>query len=414
MNNSQLTTKKFSMPAILGFPESLSKKLFHKVLSKLIYGKLTLIDEAGKHVFGNPTDDLSVELIINNENCYRDFILGGSVGAGESYIRGDWDASDLTKLIQIFSRNMEVVANLDSGISRLGAPILKLFHSLNKNTKSGSRRNIEAHYDLGNDFFETFLDESMMYSSAIFKDGESSLYNAQLNKLEVICEKLQLKESDHLLEIGTGWGSMAIYAAEKYGCRVTTTTLSKEQFKWAEGKIKEKGLESKITLLLKDYRDLEGQFDKLVSIEMVEAVGHEYMEDYLASCSKHLTPEGLFLMQVITIPDQRYESARKEIDFIKRYIFPGSCIPSVERVSTAVRKATDLRLIHMNDFTGDYEKTLKIWHSRLMLNKDKVTKLTSAEFLRMWRFYFSYCEGGFAERVIGVAHMTFAKPKALV
>ena len=410
MSEVQLETKRFSIPQVFSVPDKWAKSLFLKFLEKITRAYLIVKDSESVNFFGDPESDLHVTLQINDDKAYADFLVGGSLGAGESYIRGEWDCSNLTDLIKLFARNMKLVESMDSGLAKIGSPILRTLHWMNRNTKAGSRKNIEAHYDLGNDFFKLFLDPSMMYSSAIFESEKTSLQEAQEYKLKTICEKLQLNEDDHLLEIGTGWGAMAIYAAENYGCKVTTTTISKEQYALAKERIREKNLDHKIDLLLMDYRDLSGSFSKVVSIEMVEAVGHEYLEEYFQKCSELTAENGLFLMQVITIPDQRYDKARKEIDFIKRYIFPGSCIPSVERINGCIRTNTDYRLVDMDEYAWHYAKTLNLWHKNLMEHKNEIKKLFSEEFLRMWQFYFSYCEGGFYERVIGSSQMLFAKP----
>jgi cyclopropane-fatty-acyl-phospholipid synthase len=355
MNELKLETEKFSLHQSISLPDKWARNFFFKFARKLKYGQLIIKEDEESFTFGEASD-LCAVITIHKNSVYADLVLGGSLAAGESFMRADWTSDDLTAFIRLFARNMELVNSMDSGLAKLASPILRGAHWLNRNTRSGSRKNIEAHYDLGNEFFDTFLDETMMYSAAIFPDEKSSLYEAQVNKLHTICEKLQLKDTDHLLEIGTGWGAMAIYAAENYGCQVSTTTLSKEQKKLADQRIKEKGLENKITVLLEDYRDLTGVYDKLVSVEMVEAVGHEYLPEFFKSFGSLLKADGLFLMQVITIPDQRYDRARKDIDFIKRYIFPGSCIPSVERVMNCVSKETDMRLLDHCDYTRDYAK----------------------------------------------------------
>ncbi|MCM8526137.1 MAG: cyclopropane-fatty-acyl-phospholipid synthase family protein [Lentisphaeraceae bacterium] len=410
MSEVQLATKRFSLPQVFSVPDKWAKKLFLKFLEKMTKGYLIVKDSNSVNFFGDVESDLHVTLEIKDDSAYADFLVGGSLGAGESYIRGEWDCSSLTDLIRLFARNMQLVESMDSGLAKIGSPVLRTLHWMNRNTKSGSRKNIEAHYDLGNDFFQLFLDESMMYSSAIFENENTSLTDAQQHKLKTICEKLNLNENDHLLEIGTGWGAMAIYAAENYGCKVTTTTISKEQYALAKERIREKNLDDKIDLLLMDYRELKGTYSKVVSIEMVEAVGHEYLEEYFQKCSDLTAEDGLFLMQVITIPDQRYDSARKEIDFIKRYIFPGSCIPSIEKISKCIRNKTDYRLVDMDEYAWHYAHTLKLWHENLLKNEKQIKEKFSAEFMRMWRFYFSYCEGGFFERVIGSSQMLFAKP----
>jgi len=287
-----------------------------------------------------------------------------------------------------------------------------LLHWLNRNTQDGSRRNIAAHYDLGNAFFQLMLDDSMMYSSAIFAHPEMSLYDAQIYRLDKICRKLDLQPGNHLLEIGTGWGSLAIHAARHYGCRVTTTTISREQFDLAMTRITDADLTDKITLLLEDYRNLNGQYDKLVSIEMIEAVGHQYYEEYFRQCSKLLKADGLMLLQAITIADQRYDTARKSVDFIQRYIFPGSCIPSVTAMLSAMTRSSDLRLFDLEEIGPHYATTLRAWHENVLRHANEISALGySQEFLRMWEFYLCYCEGGFLERAIGDVHMLLAKPE---
>jgi cyclopropane-fatty-acyl-phospholipid synthase len=269
------------------------------------------------------------------------------------------------------------------------------------------------HYDLGNDFFKLFLDPTMMYSSAVFPNQETSLDEASLYKLDLICQKLQLSDKDHLMEIGTGWGGMAIYAAKHYGCRVTTTTISEEQYNYACAAVKREGLEDKITLLLKDYRDLDGDYDKLVSIEMIEAVGHEYYDSYFQKCSELLKPDGLMLIQAITILDQRYKHAKNNVDFIQRYIFPGGCLPSNEVISKSVANKTDLHIVDLHDIGMDYARTLAEWRKRFNGSADQVDSMGFDDvFYRMWEFYLCYCEGGFTERAISAAQFLFAKPYA--
>jgi cyclopropane-fatty-acyl-phospholipid synthase len=288
---------------------------------------------------------------------------------------------------------------------------LKLAHFANRNTLSGSKKNISAHYDLGNEFFQLFLDPSMMYSSAVFPTPEADLATAAEHKLELICQQLELKDSDHLIEIGTGWGGMAIYAARHYGCRVTTTTISQEQYEHAREAVVKAGLEDRITLLCDDYRDLTGKFDKLVSIEMIEAVGHEFYESYFSTCSRLLKDNGKMVIQAITIPDQRYDHARQSVDFIKRYIFPGGCLPSIGVITDNLARHTDLHIVGMKDITLDYALTLEAWHHVFLEQLDKVMDMGFDErFIRMWRFYLSYCEGGFRERIIGTFQIAMAKP----
>ena len=288
---------------------------------------------------------------------------------------------------------------------------LKLAHLGKRNTLSGSKKNISAHYDLGNDFFELFLDPTMMYSSAVFPDESEDLNTAAVHKLDLICQSLELKPEDHLIEIGTGWGGMAIHAAEHYGCRVTTTTISREQYQHTCDEVARRGLSDRIAVLCEDYRNLTGKFDKLVSIEMIEAVGHEFYESYFSCVSKLLKPTGKAVIQAITMTDQRYEQARDSVDFIKRYIFPGGCLPSLNIISENLARHTDLQLSDLRDITLDYAKTLEAWHHRFLNQLDQVKNMGFDDrFIRMWRFYLSYCEGGFRERIIGTFQIAMTKP----
>ena len=380
-------------------------------LQKLHTGSLEIVEGDNTLQFGKAGSDMHSRIEILDSEAYRSIALNGSVGAGESYMTGDWTCSDLPMLIRILSRNKDVVDQIDSGLANLGKVALKWLHSLNRNTEKGSRRNIAAHYDLGNDMFELFLDPTMMYSSGIFPSADATMEEASVYKLDRICKKLDLQPTDHLVEIGTGWGSMAIHAAKHYGCKVTTTTISEQQYAWAEEKVKAEGLEDKITLLKKDYRALEGEYDKLVSIEMIEAVGWEYLDTYTATISRLLKPEGMALIQAITIEDQRYEQAKKDVDFIKRYIFPGSFIPCVTAIQNSFTQCTDMKMAHMEDITPHYARTLDAWRKRFLANKNEImAKGYGEDFIRLWDFYFAYCEGGFAERVIGDVHLMFAKP----
>jgi cyclopropane-fatty-acyl-phospholipid synthase len=291
------------------------------------------------------------------------------------------------------------------------APLYKLYHFLRKNTRKGSRENILAHYDLGNEFYALFLDDTMTYSCGIFESQDSSLKDASEAKYDRICRKLRLQPGVHILEIGTGWGGFAVHAAQNYGSRVTTTTISDEQHRFAQNRIKAAGLENQITLLKKDYRDLGGQFDRLVSIEMIEAVGHHYYETFFGKCSQLLKNEGLMALQAITIGDQIFDRHKRSVDFIKRYIFPGSCIPSITAIINAIAAATDLRLVHLEDITPHYARTLAEWRRRFFARIDTVKQQGYSEtFIRMWEYYLCYCEGGFAERYIGDVQVVFAKP----
>jgi cyclopropane-fatty-acyl-phospholipid synthase len=395
-----------------GWLQNLARTLVLKRLQGLQHGHLLIIEGDQRHGFGSATaDEIQVTIHVEDPRFYGDIAFGGSVGAGEAWMLGYWTCNNLTSLVRLMVLNQNVMDNLEGGMAWLARPVLKLLHLMNRNTQDGSRRNIAAHYDLGNDMFKLFLDPTMMYSSAIFDTPEMTLEQASNSKLERICRKLDLKPQDHVLEIGTGWGGFAIHAASRFGCRVTTTTISQAQFELASERVKAAGLQDKVTILLKDYRDLEGQFDKLVSIEMIEAVGHQYFDTYFAKCAALLKPQGMMLLQGITIADQRYESAKQSVDFIQRYIFPGSCIPSVTALLDSITRASDLRLFNLEDIGPHYARTLAEWRINFFKNIEKVRALGySEEFIRMWEFYLCYCEGGFKERALGDVHMLLVKP----
>jgi len=383
-------------------------------LAQLRNGQLVITEGSERHVFGTAGALVQGEIQILDSATWGMIASNGSIGAGEAFIHGYWTSPDLTAVIRVFVSNLDVLDAMERGMALLSRPFIQGLHWLNRNTREGSQKNIAAHYDLGNDLFERFLDPTMMYSAAQFLGPNDTLEQAQLNKLERICQKLALKPEDHLLEIGTGWGSMAIYAAQHYGCKVTTTTLSKEQFAYTEQRIAALGLQNQVTLLLKDYRDLSGQFDKLVSIEMIEAVGHRFLPTYFKQCASLLKADGLMLLQAITIRDQRYEQAKRSVDFIQRHIFPGGALPSVQKMLEIVTRETDMNLLHMEDFGLHYAKTLRIWHDNFRHAHGSLTELGYDDyFLRLWEFYLCYCEGGFLERAIGTAQLLLAKPSAL-
>jgi cyclopropane-fatty-acyl-phospholipid synthase len=372
---------------------------------------LEIHDGDGVSTFGDRESDLHVSIRVHDSSFYRSVAVGGSMGAGESYIDGAWSCDDLTKLIQLFSRNLRCSGELGGFLESIVTIARKVTHRLNRNTRRGSRRNIAAHYDLSNDFYKLFLDETMTYSSGVFNTPDDSMREASIEKYDRLCQKLDLDNTDHVLEIGTGWGGFSIHAAKTYGCRVTTTTISSEQHEFARQRIEQEGLQDRVTLLQKDYRDLTGQYDKLVSIEMIEAVGHEYLPTYFRTCSDRLKPDGLFAFQAITIPDQRYESYRRSVDFIQKYVFPGGFLPSVGALSAAVGKYTDMQWIHFEDFAEHYARTLECWREKLFENIVEVRKLGMKDsFLRLWEFYLCYCEGGFREKQIGVAQILLQKP----
>lgn len=400
---------------------SLARRLVFSQLQTLHTGELTIVEDGKRYVFGRATEQggtgpakpaLKGELHVNDAQTYTSIMTGGSIGAAEAFMTGDWSTPDLTALVRIMVRNMDILDQMEGGLAALSRPVLKWFHRMNQNSEKGSKRNIAAHYDLGNDFFELFLDPTMMYSSGIFPSADATMAEASFHKLDTICKKLDLQAGDKVVEIGTGWGGFALHAAKHYGCHVTTTTISEEQFALANERVEKEGLQDQITLLKQDYRQLDGQFDKLVSIEMIEAVGWQFYETFFETCSRLLKDDGLMLIQAITIQDQRYEQARKSVDFIQRYIFPGSCIPSIHALNTASKNASDVRPVHQEDFAGHYARTLRAWLDQFNLNRDKVTELGYSDtFQRMWEFYLCYCEGGFAERAIGVSHLMYAKPR---
>jgi len=410
----QVLPKDKSLSKIMAKSETLDrvcKFILVKKLNDIKTGYLVIKDPVSTHTFGDKSSPITANVTIHNMNFYSRTVLGGSIGNAESYVDKDWDVDQLTNFIRIFVLNRHIVEGVDGGIGRILQPLQKIVHGLKSNTLKGSRENIKAHYDIGNNFFELFLDKTMMYSSAIFKEATSTLEEASLNKIKIVCENLKLKENDHLVEIGTGWGSLAIYAAETYGCKVTTTTISQEQYNFTVNKIKEKNLEHKITLLFEDYRNLTGSFDKLVSIEMIEAVGLDNLDTYFKKCSSLVKDNGLIFIQAITIRDHYFEKAKKSVDFIQRHIFPGSGIPSVSSILDSVKGNTDLVLIEQKDLAEDYAHTLYHWSKNLEVNKDHIPTLGYPDFLyRLWQFYFSYCEGGFRERAIGLSHLLFSKP----
>ncbi|MEX6501734.1 class I SAM-dependent methyltransferase [Pseudomonas zhanjiangensis] len=413
MKSPSLTSAKDSIRAGSGLGASLLRRAVLRQLGQLRHGLLVLSEGGERLLFGDPHASLRAEVRVEDAAVWGLVAANGSIGAGEAYIHGYWSSPDLTAVVRVLVCNLEVLDAMEGGLAQLGRPLVQALHWLNRNTRKGSRKNIAAHYDLGNELFEQFLDPTMMYSAAVFADPQDSLEQAQLNKLERICQKLALKPGDHLLEIGTGWGSMAIYAASRYGCTVTTTTLSREQYAYTEQRIREMGLQSRITLLLEDYRDLDGQYDKLVSIEMIEAVGHRFLPTYFQQCARLLKDDGLMLLQAITIRDQRYAQARRGVDFIQRYIFPGGALPSVQKMLEIVGGKTDMNLLHMEDIGLHYARTLRHWHDNLQQVRHKLEQLGyDQHFYRLWEFYLCYCEGGFLERSIGTAQLLLGKPRA--
>ena len=411
--SSSLVSGSFASRGRAGYLQRLAARLVRARLAALREGRLTVTELGRAASFGLVADraGLSGTVRVHDPRFWTAVAFGGSAGAGAAYMKGYWSADDLTTVLRVLVRNRPVLEQIDAGLARLLAPFNRLGHWLRRNSVTGARRNIEAHYDLGNDFFALMLDPTLMYSCALFEGSDMTLEEAQYAHLQRICAKLRLGPDDHLLEIGTGWGSFAIYAAQHYGCRVTTTTISEQQYACAQKRIQAAGLRDRITLLKKDYRELDGQFDKLVSIEMIEAVGAEFYDEYFAQCARLLKDDGVMLLQAITIADQRYEEARRSVDFIQKFIFPGSTIPSVTAMLESVTRASDLRLTHLEDTGVHYATTLSRWRRNLLQHLPEVVALGYSEsFARLWEFYLCYCEAGFAERALGDVQMLLAKP----
>lgn len=389
------------------------RRILHNQLSKLNDAQIILLDRGERLAFGCVESEAAPRctITVRHPRFYRDAVLGGHLAASEGYVHGLWDCDDLTALVRVFARNLSLSDEMDKLSVRIGGAILQVGHYLKRNTLSGSRDNIAAHYDLGNDFFELLLDPTLTYSCAVFESDSTPLIDAQYAKLDRLIDKLDLKPTDHLLEIGTGWGALAVRAVERTGCRVTTTTLSQQQHDHAKKLIEERGLADRITLLMTDYRELQGQYDKLVSVEMIEAVGHGYYGVFFEACSRLLKPDGRGMIQAITIPDERYEAARKCVDFIKKYIFPGSCIPAVGVLKQAMAQHSDLSITHLEELGPHYATTLNRWDLNLRKQRDRVLERGYPdELIRLWHFYLAYCEGGFVERNIGLAHIEVRKP----
>jgi cyclopropane-fatty-acyl-phospholipid synthase len=413
MNEVSIGTLRLPQTRSARVGEKIAREAIFRLLSKLQVGSLTLHEGPCSHHFGSidKPHEPQAEVHIHSPAVYSQMLTGGSIGSGEAYMKGYWSSPDAMDVMRIFSANLVLLNKFDASQSVFVKLALKIAHRFNRNTYKGSQLNIAAHYDLGNEFFQLFLDPTMMYSSALFSDKSASLEVASETKLDELCQQLELKPGDHLLEIGTGWGGMAIHAAKNFGCRVTTTTISQEQYDFASARVREAGLEGQITLLCEDYRNLTGEYDKLVSVEMIEAVGHDFYQNYFRMCSGLLKPNGKMVIQAITMADQRYKEARDSVDFIKRYIFPGGCLPSVAVMAQHIARDTDMQIVHLRDITNDYAETLAHWRQRFLANLEAVRGMGfSEEFVRMWDFYLCYCEGGFRERVISTVQLAFAKP----
>lgn len=405
-----MTTTTLSTPAWLdaGRRGSPWRRAVLAGLARLRGGAIELEEHGVRRLLGEP-GGLVARVTVRDPRFWRRVALGGSLGAGESYADGDWEVDDLTAAVRLLARNHAVLRGLDGGLSLLRRPLDLGFALLRRNSRAGARRNIADHYDLGNDFFALMLDPTMTYSSGVWDLPGCTLEEAQVRKLDLLCRRLRLRPEDHLLEIGTGWGSLAIHAASRYGCRVTTTTLSRAQWELASERVRAAGLAGRVTLLRDDYRDLQGTYDKVVSCEMIEAVGAEQYETFFAKCASLLAPRGSVVLQAITIGDEHYERARREVDFIKRHVFPGSCIPSITALVGAAGRAGGLRLRELKDHGPDYARTLAAWRANLAASRAAVERITDERFRRLWHYYLCYCEGGFAEGYIGVSQLVFGR-----
>jgi cyclopropane-fatty-acyl-phospholipid synthase len=406
------TSRALVVASRTGLAQRLCRRAVLGRLSSLTGGGITFTDGAGQvDRCGAEDAPLQVTITVHSPEFWVDVACRGTIGAAESYIAGDWTADDLTILVRLLALDLAAADRLERGLARLSAPLFRLLHLVRRNTRSGSRRNISAHYDLGNDFFSLFLDPTMMYSCAYYEQPDATLEQASVAKLDRICRQLDLRPSDRVIEIGSGWGGFAIHAARQYGCHVTTTTISRAQYDLAVERVRAAGLTGRVEVLLQDYRDLTGSYDKLVSIEMIEAVGSTYLDTFLASCSHLLRDQGLMLLQCITMADQRYVQACSTVDFIQRYVFPGSFLPSVTAICASLTAATDMRMVALDDITPHYARTLVHWRRHFLDRLDEVRALGYSErFIRMWDFYLCYCAGGFQERCIGTVQMLIGKP----
>ena len=391
-----------------GWLITLIKRKFYANFSNLEHGNIIFIDGDFTLQCGNSAEPAAT-VDVHDDRFYTTLAAGGAVGASEAYMQGMWTCDQLTLLVQVLLRNTSVLRGL--GNAAYKKPLYKLLHLMNRDSVHGSKKNIEAHYDLGNKLFENFLDPTMTYSSGFFEQSDSTMQQASTAKLDRICQKLALSESDHVVEIGTGWGSFALHAARNYNCKITTTTISEEQYQLACQRVKDAGMQDRIEIVKKDYRLLTGQYDKLVSIEMIEAVGLAYLGNYFEKCASLLKPAGKMLIQAITIADQQYEFSKRNVDFIQRYIFPGGALPSVTALINTATNKTDLRMTALEDITGHYATTMRKWREKFYLNVEQITELGyDNRFLRMWEYYLCYCEGGFEEKSIGCVQAEFTKP----
>lgn len=399
-----------------GWLDRLCRRGVLQKLSGLRFGRLQLTQGPESYAFGQSGSDVELQgrIDIHQPDFFRRLALGGTLGFAESFIHGDWTTPSLTEVLRVFCRNLHLSDGADRGLARLTRSTARRWHERHENSRDGSAQNIHAHYDLGNDFYALFLDETMTYSSAVFESPETPLRDAQVAKIDRMCRKLDLRPEHHLLEIGTGWGAFAVHAARNYGCRVTTTTISQQQYDFARQRVQDAGLSDRITLLKQDYRDLTGQYDRLVSVEMIEAVGREYFDTFFRKCGELLKPDGQMVLQGITMSEQRYDRYLRSVDFIQRYIFPGGCLITPSAVMHSVARVTDMRLLHLEDLAPHYAQTLRLWRERFFARIDDVRLMGFPDtFIRLWDYYLSYCEAAFLERLVGTVQIQLARPRCL-
>ncbi|MCO7226918.1 cyclopropane-fatty-acyl-phospholipid synthase family protein [Pleionea sp. CnH1-48] len=410
MSSSRLITDKISQSkSSSSWLSSVCRSVCLRGLKHIQKGQLVVIEGDQRFVFGND-DSLKANVIVRDPRFYSRLLSSGSVGAGEAFIEEWWDSDNVTDVIQVVAANLPMIDRIESFSRWFSKPVNWLKSNFIWNTRKRSKDNIVAHYDLGNELYSRFLDETMLYSAAMFPREEASLYEASVHKLQVICKKLDLKPGDKVLEIGTGWGALAICMAKDYQCQVTTTTLSDEQFEYTQALIEEQGLQEQITLLKTDYRDLTGKFDKIVSIEMIEAVGHELLDHYFKQCNQLLRPNGKLLIQSILIDDNRYQSYKEGCDFIQKYIFPGGALPSDQVIREKISHESELSLDGVEHFGRDYARTLTLWRNNFNKHWQDIKPFGyDQRFYRLWNFYFHYCEGGFLQNTISVAHFQVSK-----
>lgn len=422
MNNFSKTTLNYSatMDTAISITRndkySFLESIVLKAVRNMKKGKLHVTMPDGKHLHFGEGGGVTANISISNASFFKKCVLYGDIGFAESYIDGDWNTTSLKDVISWFIFNMDsnpVIsgAGTSSFLTNIFQKINRWYHISRKNTIEGSKKNISEHYDLGNDFYELFLDRTMTYSSGIFRTEETTLEESQIEKYDRICRLLKLKSTDHLLEIGSGWGGFSSHAANNYGCKITTVTISDEQYKYAKKRFVTEGIDDKVNILLEDYRNIEGKFDKIVSIEMLEAVGHQFMPQYFSKCNELLKENGLLALQVITSPDARYDQMRKGVDFIQKHIFPGSLLPSVARINQCVNDASNLNLYDIKDIGIDYAKTLNIWCEEFNKKKEQILALgMDQRFIRKWNYYFDYCEAAFQMRNISVMQLVYTRP----